>query len=226
MIFLSNLLHHFLPILSIVGYILYPKEVRINISLLYYLSIIHNGFLVIFSASTFLSLLQIIYKEGIVFQSNYYFKNPIFDNIIYCFYLSKYYEFFDTFLLYLNGKSPIFLQKYHHIGAVICWHLGYVYKVDGIWVETIANSFVHTIMYSYYLGCLLKIKKIRFIKQYITSLQLAQLFIPNFIELYFYRPPVETNFKYNIILFFVCYVSILILLFSRFYYMNYIKSKS
>jgi hypothetical protein len=59
----------------------------------------------------------------------------------------------DTFLLYLHGKTPIFLQKYHHIGAVISWHLVYVYKVDAIWLPSLANSFVHTVMYSYYLGC-------------------------------------------------------------------------
>jgi hypothetical protein len=76
-----------------------------------------------FSAWTFVSLCNILYEYGIVCQSDYYFQIEKFDRIIYLFYLSKYYEFFDTFLLYLNGKDPIFLQKYHHIGAVICWHI-------------------------------------------------------------------------------------------------------
>jgi hypothetical protein len=217
---------HIPPLLGIVGYLCYPKNLRIDACALYYLSIIHNCILVLFSAWTFLSLSQIIYTNGVVFQSNFYFQNPNFDKIIYYFYLSKYYEFFDTFLLYLNGKTPIFLQKYHHIGAVICWHLAYVYKADGIWIASIANSFVHTIMYSYYFGCLMKIKQVRFIKQYITSLQLTQLFIPNFILLYFYKPPIETELNYNIIKIFVGYVSILILLFLQFYYKNYIKVKN
>ena len=138
---------------------------------------------------------------------------------------SKYYEFFDTFLLYLNNKNPIFLQKYHHIGAVVCWHLLYVYKVDSIWIPTFANSFVHTIMYSYYLGCLLKIKWIRFIKKYITYLQLTQLTVPNCLALYLYYPPVETVFNYQLILFFFAYVCGLIGLFIQFFYKNYVKSK-
>lgn len=221
-----NLLCHIAPILAIAGYFAYPKELRINQSVLYILSIVHNALLVLFSAWTFLSLSQILYTDGIVFQSNYYFQNPQFDKVIYLFYLSKYYEFFDTFLLYLNGKSPIFLQKFHHIGAVVCWHLPYVYKVDGIWIPSIANSFVHTIMYSYYLGCLLKINQVRFIKRYITSLQLTQLFIPNFFGLYYYAPPIETTFNYNLIKLFVGYVSVLVVLFSQFYYTNYIKLKS
>ena len=223
---LPQLSSHLTPLIAIGGYLAYPKELRINPSLLYFLSVAHNGLLVAFSAWSFVSLSQILYTDGLVFQQNYYFQNPHFDKVIYLFYISKYYEFFDTFLLYLNGKSPIFLQKYHHIGAVVCWHLHYHYKVDCVWIPSIANSFVHTIMYSYYLGCLLKINQVRFIKKYITSLQLAQLFIPNFICLYYYAPPVETIFNYNLIKIFVGYVSILVILFSQFYYTTYIKNKS
>ena len=220
-----NLSCHITPLLAIAGYLAYPKQFRINTTLLYFLSVIHNSLLVAFSAWTFLSLSQILYNDGIVFQSYYYFQNPRFDTVIYLFYISKYYEFFDTFILYLNGKSPLFLQKYHHIGAVICWHLIYYNKIDCVWIPSIANSFVHIIMYSYYLGCLLKINQVRFIKKYITSLQLIQLFIPNFICLYYYAPPIETTFNYNIIKIFVGYVSVLVVLFSQFYYTNYIKPK-
>ena len=220
-----HLSYHITPLLAIAGYIAYPKEFRINLSLLYFLSIIHNGLLVAFNAWTFVTLSQILYNNGIVFQSNYYFQNPQFDKVIYLFYISKYYEFIDTFLLYLNGKSPIFLQKYHHIGAVICWHLCYVYKVDAIWISSFCNSFVHIIMYSYYLGCLLKINQVRFIKKYITSLQISQLLCGHYHILVKYRPPVETYFGYFIILIFDFYVWGLIFMFSVFYYRNYITKK-
>jgi hypothetical protein len=211
---------HITPMLAIAGYIAYPKQFRITPTLLYNLSVIHNGVLVVFSSWTFLSLSQILYNDGIVFQSNYYFQNQHFDSIIYWFYISKYYEFLDTFLLYLNGKTPIFLQKYHHIGAVICWHLCSVYKVEGIWLATILNSFVHTIMYSYYLGCLLKINRVRVIKKYITSLQLCQL-IPQPICLYLYN----NDENYNILLFFTFYTVGLVMLFGKFYYLNYIEKR-
>jgi hypothetical protein len=215
------MLPHLSPLLAIACYLAYPKQLRINPTVLHVLSIAHNGLLVAFNAWTFVSLSQILYTHGLIFESNYYFQNPYFDTVIFWFYISKYYEFFDTFLLYLNGKSPIFLQKFHHIGAVICWHLGYIYKVDAIWIPSIANAFVHTIMYSYYVGCLLKINHVRFIKKYITSLQLTQLFFPNFICLYYYAPPIETAFNYNIIKIFVAYVSVLIVLFAQFFYATY-----
>ena len=211
---------HITLLLAITGYLAYPKQLRINPTVLYFLSVIHNGLLVTFSAWTFMSLSRILYNDGIVLQSNYYFKNPHFDTIIYWFYLSKYYEFFDTFLLYLNDKSPIFLQKYHHIGAVICWHLMYLYKVESIWIATILNSFVHTIMYSYYIGCLLKINQVRFVKKYITSLQLCQL-IPQPMCLYLYN----SDENYNILLFFTFYSVGLVILFGMFYYDSYIKIK-
>ena len=189
------------------------------------MSVIHNGLLVAFSAWTFVSLSQILYNDGLVFQSNYYFQNPHFDTVIYWFYISKYYEFFDTFLLYLHGKSPIFLQKYHHIGAVVCWHLSYVYKADGVWIPSIANSFVHTIMYSYYLGYLLKINQVRFIKKYITTLQLCQLFFGMFMGNVFYQQ-IETTVNVSIINVMNVYNIGLLICFIEFYNRNYIKNKT
>jgi hypothetical protein len=218
---LPVLSYHTIPITAIIGYVSYPKKLRIDPEILYLLSVIHNGALIAFSSWTFLSITHILYNKGIVFKSNYYFQNPEFDNVIFWFYLSKYYEFFDTFLLYLNGKSPIFLQKYHHIGAVLSWHLMYIYKVDMVWMASLFNSFVHTIMYSYYLGCLLKINQVRFIKQYITSLQLCQFFLL-YINFYCYRPPIETWFNYYIIIFFATYGIGIIGLFGKFYYNSYI----
>lgn len=214
-------MNHIIPLLCITGYLSYPKDLRIDPSILYSLSVLHNGVLVSFSAYIFIELSKIIYNDGIVFQSNYYFQNPVFDRIIYLFYISKYYEFGDTFLLYLNGKSPIFLQKYHHIGAVISWHLMYTYKVDMVWMASILNSFVHTIMYSYYFGCLLKIEQLRIIKKYITSLQLTQFFVL-YSNFYFYRPPIETWFNYYIIIFFAVYGVGVIGLFGKFYYDTYL----
>ena len=221
---MNELTIHIAPVVAITGYFLYPKELRINPYLLHGLSILHNGILVMFSAWTFLSLAEVLYNEGLVFQSGYYFENPRFDTIIYYFYLSKYYEFLDTFLLYLNGKTPIFLQKYHHVGTLIFYHFCYFYKIDVAWKTTLINSFVHTIMYSYYLGCLLKIEKVRIIRQYITSLQLLQ-FSTFYADLYFYRPPFETWFNYYVILLFGFYGTGMVGLFGKFYYDSYIRLK-
>ena len=220
--FINELPLHIVPTLAIVGYMNYPKDFRINASLLYFLSLIHNGLLVAFSAWTCWSLFEILHSDGIVIQHNYYFQNPKFDTIIYYFYLSKYYEFFDTFLLYLNGKTPILLQKYHHIGAVICWHLSYVYKADAIWMPSIANSFVHTIMYAYYLGTLLKINRLRIIRPYLTRLQLVQ----QFGYMIFCNVYINVETTRNLIIMGIgnIYTFFLMILFGSFYYKQYIKN--
>jgi hypothetical protein len=229
---------HLYPVFGIALYLCYPTSLRIPSDLLHQISLLHNFLLMGFSAWTFLSLCNILSRDSLGFGTVYYFKNlhqplPLFspligqnfDWIIYLFYLSKYYEFFDTFLLYLQGKQPIFLQKFHHIGAVIVWHLCYVYKVDAIWLSSFVNSFVHTIMYGYYLGCLLKINAVRRIKQWITTMQLVQLCIPSVLAIWKYYPPAETPFNYAIIIFFVAYVAVLVGLFSQFYFANYLEKK-
>jgi hypothetical protein len=83
MTFELSLSCHLTPLLAIAGYLANPKQLRINPSVLYFGSVMHNGLLVAFSAWTCVSLSQVIYHHGIVFQSNYYFQNAHFDRVIY-----------------------------------------------------------------------------------------------------------------------------------------------
>jgi hypothetical protein len=173
----------------------------------------HNLGLAIFSGIVFTKMTGILLRLGIVFQAEYYFADPEFDRIILVFYLSKYYEYADTYLIYLKNKTPIFLQRYHHIGAVIVWHFCYVYKVDCIWMATLVNALVHTVMYSYYASTVLKLDFIRNYKKYITGLQIAQLALANIVSPVMYYPPVESWFNYGIIMGFNAYVLLLVYLF-------------
>lgn len=220
--------HLIYPAIGTVAYLSWPKDMRLSPKPLYYLSVIHNSALILFSAYTFLSISSILWKEGIVFQKNYYFgnTNTNFDSVMYYFYLSKYWEYLDTFLIYLKGKKPMFLQSYHHVGAAIFWHLCYYNKVDAVWIPSLFNSFVHTVMYSYYLSTLVQWNGLRKLKPYITSLQLTQFFVCNGTTLYFYKPPVETQFNYTIICGFVAYTFGLIVLFGQFFWNSYCKKSS
>ena len=214
----NHLFNYSVFILSIPFYLFKSNQILINEKVLNRISLIHNFNLVLFSFWTFISLLILLYHKGIVFQSNYYFQSKEFDTIIYLFYISKYYELFDIVLVYLKGKRDLFFQKYHHIGAILFWYLCYAYKVDGIWIATFLNSFIHTIMYSYYIGHILKIKYITNFKKYITLLQLCQL-IPQPLCLYLYN----SEPHYNILIFFTIYCNGLVLLFISFYYNTYIN---
>jgi len=76
---------------------------------------------------------------------------------VYHFYLSKYVEFIDSFVLVLKGKkllppenSQFFLHVFHHtVTASIVWVTFYRHVTIG-WTGPLTNSFVHTIMYGYY----------------------------------------------------------------------------
>lgn len=183
-------------------------------------SLIHNAGLSSFSFYTFLQLCSVLINTGIHAGRGYYMCNPFVKTTVFWFYLSKYYEYTDTFILYFNGKNPVFLQKYHHIGAAIMWHLCYVYDIDMVFFGSLLNSGVHSIMYAYYFACLLCIK-IRRIRIYITSLQMTQLLIGLTAGSYYYYPPVETKWNYFIICCFQFYIIGLLLLFGHFMITNY-----
>jgi hypothetical protein len=209
--------HLIFPFLGTVFY-LNMRRFYFHVSpiMLNYAAFLHNILLVVFSGYTFIAISSILIEKGIVYQSGYYFSDSRFDAIIFYFYISKYYEYIDTYLILLKNKTPGFLQKYHHCGAVICWHLCYVYKVDCIWMASWINSFIHTIMYSYYAMSILKLEFIQRYKKYITKLQIVQLVAANIVSPTMYYPPVESRFNYSIVIFFNIYVVFLIALFINF----------
>lgn len=66
------------------------------------------------------------------------------------FYVSKYYEFLDTWILVLKGKSASFLQVYHHAGIVICMYIGVASQSAWLLFVVLLNSVIHTLMYTYF----------------------------------------------------------------------------
>ncbi len=64
------------------------------------------------------------------------------------FYVSKFYEIFDTLIILAKGKKSSFLQTYHHAGVMICMWAGIRYMAPPIWMFVLANSFIHVLMVS------------------------------------------------------------------------------
>ena len=214
---------HVYPLLGSVCYLFFPKCLLQDISptIVKNYAIIHNACLQLFSMYVASSLLYALYTYGIVTERNYYFQHKHIDNVIFYFYLSKYYEYVDTLILYAKNKQPIFLQKFHHLGAVIVWHLGYVNKCEGMLFVCLWNSFVHSIMYLYYLLALLKID-VYIYRMYITSLQIGQL-LSGSILLPYYFYTLESSQNKVVIIFFDVYIVCLLYLFSEFMYKNYLQ---
>jgi hypothetical protein len=92
------------------------------------------------------------------------------------FYLSKYWEFVDTWILVLKGKSPSFLQVYHHTGIVFVMWVGVASQSAWLLFVVLLNSLIHTIMYMYFfmktISPQIEIKSAK----YLTMAQIVQFF--------------------------------------------------
>lgn len=69
------------------------------------------------------------------------------------FYLSKFYEVIDTFVILAKGRKSSFLQTYHHAGAMLCMWAGIRYMSPPIWMFVFINSFIHSLMVRQFSRC-------------------------------------------------------------------------
>jgi len=191
----------------------------------------HNILLAVFSMYIFwLSLgpAREIYLASdtchVMWHQNHQMYQGALGDLVYYFYLSKYYEYVDTWIVMYRGRKPQFLQTYHHIGAVVSMWLLYVAHNPFSITFVFANSFVHSVMYVYYAAsCLL----ISFpFKNVITLLQLTQFVTGVSWGIYYsfacrsgLTRIVQTTLWFN-----VTYVVVLFFLFRDFYRKTYSKS--
>jgi len=68
----------------------------------------------------------------------------------YVFYLSKYYEFIDTFIHILAKHKVIFLHWYHHVVTLVLVWMGLCDRNSMQWMAVFTNASVHIVMYFYY----------------------------------------------------------------------------
>ena len=191
---------------------------------------LHNLILCIFSVLCFLNTFPVIYNFFInigwrkascgLIQEQYKYDYGYWS---FLFYLSKYYEFLDTYIVIWKGRRPIFLQKFHHIGAVIGMWLVITTKSTCGYIFVVENSFIHSIMYLYYALSVWKIKiPFKFI---ITMLQMIQ-FISGMslglVQIIFFGECLSTGDMITI-WYHEIYVGALFVLFRQFYNKTYAK---
>jgi len=140
------------------------------------------------------------------------------------FYISKYYEFIDTWVVLLKGRKPLFLQTYHHAGVILCmW--GFIITDNtpcGV-VLTCLNSGIHSIMYSYYVLTSLGINPP--FKSYLTMAQMVQFIVgvSSTIPFYVYVKSPARNLVMGVL---HLYTVILLYLFYQFYKKSYSNKKT
>lgn len=97
--------------------------------------------------------------------------------VLWVFYVSKVFDFFDTFFIVLRGKwsKLSFLHVYHHASIFLFYWLNINAGYDGdIYYTIILNSFIHMVMYSYYLATSFSLPVPKPLKQLVTQSQMIQ----------------------------------------------------
>ena len=84
-------------------------------------------------------------------------KNPPLANLLWIFYVSKVWDFWDTIFSGIGKKwkQLSFLHVYHHTTIFLFYWLNSNVLYDGdIYLTILLNGFIHTVMYTYYFICM------------------------------------------------------------------------
>ncbi|KAG9697858.1 hypothetical protein KCU95_g5307, partial [Aureobasidium melanogenum] len=115
------------------------------------------------------------------------------------FYLSKFYEVVDTAIIVAKGKRSATLQTYHHAGAMLCMWAGIRYMSPPIWMFVFINSFIHTLMYTYFTLSAINVRVPNALKRTLTTMQITQfLFGASYAALHLfvkYDIPIATAYS-------------------------------
>lgn len=149
---------------------------------------VHNVVLILLSAGMASSAIYWARAGGYNFWGNAYVPTQREMGLtIYVFFLSKFYEFIDTFIMLLKGKwqQISVLHVYHHASiSFIWWAIARMAPGGDAWYSCALNSFVHVLMYTYYLLSTLlgkderKKRKYLWWGRYLTQFQMFQ-FVTN-----------------------------------------------
>jgi len=196
------------------------------------LVILHSFLLAVYSGWTFIFSTQIVverisevgFYESICDPDKILWKNRHLSFWVAHFYISKYYEFVDTWIVLLKGKDPMFLQTFHHAGIVILmW--GFVVTSNTVVLVIVCfNSLIHTMMYTYYTCSALSIEIPG--KKYMTQAQIIQFMVGIGITfLAHFKEGCLTPGQSLVLFLTQLYAVALIVLFVQFYIKSYSDKK-
>ena len=84
-------------------------------------------------------------------------EDPPIANLLWLFYVSKVWDFWDTIFIVVGKKwrQLSFLHVYHHITIFLFYWLNTNVMYDGdVYLTVFLNGFIHTVMYTYYFICM------------------------------------------------------------------------
>ncbi|XP_063531938.1 very long chain fatty acid elongase 7-like [Cydia strobilella] len=145
---------------------------------------------------------------------------------VWWYFMAKIIELLDTifFVLRKKNRQISFLHLYHHFMMPICAWIGVKFLPGGHGTLLgVINSFIHIIMYTYYLisGLGPQYQKYLWWKKHVTTLQLIQfciIFYHNFSVMFG-----DCNYPKGINFLLSLNAGLFLYMFGNFYYQNYVK---
>jgi len=170
---------------------------------------------------------------GLTFCNAYNAAAPPVAPLLWLFYLTKIWDFWDTIFIVIGAKwkQLSFLHVYHHTTIFLFYWLNARVNYDGAIYLTVAlNGFIHTVMYTYYFVCMhTKDPKTGksipiWWKSSLTMLQMVQFvtMMAQAFSIYFGECAGSPD---RLVLIYFGYIGTLLFLFAQFYVRSYMKPK-
>jgi len=158
--------------------------------------------------------------------------NPALANLLWLFYISKIWDFWDTIFIVLGKWRQLsFLHVYHHTTIFLFYWLNANVFYDGdIYLTIVLNGFIHTVMYTYYFICMhTKIPETGksvpiWWKSYLTLMQLIQ-FVTMMSQGSYLVIKGCDSLSIQITATYVVYILSLFFLFAQFFVQSYMTPK-
>jgi len=125
----------------------------------YPLKFVYNVSQIMLCAYMTIEAFMMAYRSGyhILPCNKFDTENPPLANLLWLFYVSKIWDFWDTIFIVLGKKwkQLSFLHVYHHTTIFLFYWVNVHVLYDGdIYLTILLNGFIHTVMYTYYFICM------------------------------------------------------------------------
>lgn len=160
-------------------------------------------------------------------------ENPPVANLLWLFYVSKIWDFWDTIFIVLGKKwkQLSFLHVYHHTTIFLFYWVNVNVLYDGdIFLTILLNGFIHTVMYTYYFICMhTKVPETGkslpiWWKSSLTMMQMIQ-FVTMMSQASYLMITQCKESSARVVAVYLVYIFSLLILFAQFYVNSYKKPK-
>lgn len=202
----------------------------------YPIKFIYNVSQIMLCAYMTLEALFLATRHGYSFWPcvGYNTQDPPLARLLWLFYISKVWDFWDTIFIVLGKKwrQLSFLHVYHHITIFLFYWLNSHVNYDGdIYLTILLNGFIHTVMYTYYFVCMhTKVPETGkslpiWWKSSLTMMQMIQFVTMMSQGTYLLATQCQTT-SLRVVAVYIVYILSLFVLFAQFFVASYMKPKS